>query len=206
MCPICVIGGVLLILWAYCAIMTEEMTEISSKQAARCRPLAFRKRERLRHRNAVTRLFEEGKSEYAYPLRMFWLVLGRDQMESMFHGSVPRDVDRLQMMVTVPKKKFKHAVDRVWLRRRIREAYRLNRLPLRDKVCGPDAGGAATDRFLQLAFIYVGAEKREYASVEKKMVKLLDKAAALLEGKDDKAGKEVAATSGPEHTDGYDKA
>lgn len=164
--------------------MSEERSDISPLKQVQGTPLTFRKRERLRHRNAVTRLFEEGKSEYAYPLRMFWLILTREQIRAMFHGSVPADLDPLQMMITVPKKKFKHAVDRVWLRRRIREAYRLNRLPLRDKIHAANRGDDDSDRFLQLAFIYVGAEKREYASIEKKMLKLLEKAASVLDGEE----------------------
>ena len=141
--------------------MSEERSDISPLNQVQGAPLTFRKRERLRHRNAVTRLFEEGKSEYAYPLRMFWLILTREQVRAMFHGSVPADLDPLQMMITVPKKKFKHAVDRVWLRRRIREAYRLNRLPLRDKIHAANRGDDDSDRFMQLAFIYVGGERRE---------------------------------------------
>ncbi len=43
----------------------------------------------------------------------------------------PADVGALQMLVTVPKKKRRRAVDRVLMRRRIREAYRINRRPLR---------------------------------------------------------------------------
>lgn len=164
--------------------MSEERSDISPLKQTQGAPLTFRKRERLHHRNAVTRLFEEGKSEYAYPLRMFWLILTREQVRAMFHGSVPADLDPLQMMITVPKKKFKHAVDRVWLRRRIREAYRLNRLPLRDKVHAANRGDDGADRFMQLAFIYVGAEKREYASIEKKMMKLLTKAASVLDSEE----------------------
>lgn len=164
--------------------MSEERSDISPLNQVQGASLSFRKRERLRHRNAVTRLFEEGKSEYAYPLRMFWLILTREQVRAMFHGSVPADLDPLQMMITVPKKKFKHAVDRVWLRRRIREAYRLNRLPLRDKIHAANRGDDDSDRFMQLAFIYVGGERREYASIEKKMMKLLEKAASAMDGND----------------------
>lgn len=149
--------------------------------------LTFSKCERLRHRCAVTRLFDEGESEYAYPLRMFYLTVDEAELDRMFHGYVPADMAHLQMMVTVPKKKFKHAVDRVWLRRRIRESYRLNRLPLRATVQADAAG-----RYLLLAFIYVGAEKRGYESINKKMVKLLDKAAAIFNPPKETENKEAA--------------
>lgn len=148
--------------------------------------LTFRKRERLRHRSAVTALFDRGDSEYAYPLRMFSLVLSAEQIRQMHHGYIPRNADTLQMMVTVPKKKFKHAVDRVWLRRRIREAYRLHRISLRDFLHAENEKSPGEERYMLLAFIYVGSEKREYASIEKKMVKLLEKAKSLLTPKEDK--------------------
>lgn len=164
--------------------MNEEAADILT--IAQNAPLTFRKRERLRHRSAVTTLFDEGKSEYAYPLRMFYLVLSAEQVSQMYHGRIPSEVDALQMMITVPKKKFKHAVDRVWLRRRIREAYRLNRLSLRDFLHAENEKGMNEARYMFLAFIYVGAEKRGYASIEKKMKKLLDKAKSFLAGEDEK--------------------
>lgn len=167
-------------------LMTVITENISTEETATPKPdgevrLTFPKGERLRHRCVVTRLFEEGGGEYAYPLRMFSQLLTRAQLSAMFHGRVPSDIQPLQMMITVPKKKFKHAVDRVWLRRRIREAYRLNRRELRELVDRHNSGHSDDDMFLQLAFIYVGGERREYASIEKKMLKLLNKAKELIE-------------------------
>ncbi len=94
----------------------------------------------------------------------------------MFKGELPSGFARRQMMVTVPKKKFRHAVDRVWLRRRVREAYRLHRRDITDEALS----AAPDDTVLMLAFIYVGAEKAPFATIEKKMVRLLGKAAAML--------------------------
>ncbi|MCM1320328.1 MAG: ribonuclease P protein component [Muribaculaceae bacterium] len=138
--------------------------------------LTLRKSERLHHHTLVEQLFNHGESLYAYPLRMFCIVRTKAQMQELFHGILPSDIDRLQMMITVPKKKFKHAVDRVWVRRRIREAYRLHRSALKQKLYDDEH-----NRYLLLAFIYAGDTKREYAAIEKKMIKLLDKAALLIE-------------------------
>jgi len=137
--------------------------------------LTLRKGERLHHTPLVQRLFANGVSTYAYPLRMFHLRVGARQMQEMFHGRIPRELGPLQVMVIVPKKKFRHAVDRVWLRRRIREAYRLGRLPLKEaftRYCPGD--------FLLLAFIYVDSQRREYASIERKMDKLLSRLSCTL--------------------------
>lgn len=159
--------------------------------------LTFRKGERLHHHALVEQLFDKSESVYAYPLRMFWIVCERERIHSLFHGTIPSQLDCLQMMVTVPKKKFKHAVDRVWLRRRIREAYRLHRHSLKQKLLDDPQG-----RFMQLAFIYVGDSKREYASIEKKMKKLLEKAATLLDPSSQSAIQSAEAETSSETQEG----
>ena len=85
------------------------------------------KTEKLCSRTAIERLFASGESSVAYPLRM---VTG----ESSRQAGAPA-----QFMITVPKKKIRKAVGRVLMRRRIREAYRLNRqlfVPLGTKYIG----------------------------------------------------------------------
>lgn len=128
--------------------------------------MRLRKAERLRSRTAVLRLFDKGKSVYAFPLRMIYVTHTPQEMAEMYRGQTPADMGLRQMLITVPKKKFRHAVDRVWLRRRIREAYRLNRDAIR-----PDA--LPEGEYIQMAFIYVGDKKVEYGVIEKKMRKLL---------------------------------
>jgi len=80
------------------------------------------------------------------------------------------------MLVTVPKKKRRRAVDRVLMRRRIREAYRINRRPLEDLACS-----CPGIRTLQLAFIYLKNENADYAEIERKMRALLAKVAVALD-------------------------
>ncbi len=72
----------------------------------------------------------------------------------------------LKMAVTVPKRQFKCAVDRNHLKRKVREAYRLNRAPLQDKL-------SSSSNHLILMFIYVGKGMEEYSVIEKAMKKLL---------------------------------
>lgn len=69
----------------------------------------------------------------------------------------------VQFLVSVPKKRLRHAVDRVLMRRRIREAYRLQRQNL------PVPDGLMVD----VAFMYVGKGLEPYALVERAMKKLL---------------------------------
>lgn len=81
------------------------------------------------------------------------------------------------MMVTVPKKKRRRAVDRVRMRRLIRETYRLNRRELcLDADANPDI---AT---LSLAFVYIHTANLDYATVEEKMKAALSKLRKKIRG------------------------
>lgn len=140
------------------------------------RRLTLRKGEKLRHRSLVEPLFLEGENIYEFPLRLTWRILDADALSKSFRDCVPDRIDPLQMLITVPKKKRRHAVDRVLMRRRIREAYRLNRLALRDAVeRNPNV------RTLGMAIIYIHQENLPYAVIEKRMKSLFRKLAARLE-------------------------
>lgn len=130
----------------------------------------FPKSQRLHHRNLVNRLFEGGETKYAHPLRMTYKISTEEEILQVFSNSIPADISQLQMMVTVPKKKFRHAVDRVFLRRRIREAYRLNRAELQQAVAN-----CQRKIYLSVSFIYIGDKKLQYADIETKMKALLNK-------------------------------
>lgn len=104
------------------------------------------KSERLCSTAAIDALFASGKGALAYPLRML---------------AAPAGAPRSRFVIVVPKKRLRHAVDRVLMRRRIREAYRLNR--------PADAPAEARD----LAFIYVADTTIDYHRVEAAMKRLL---------------------------------
>ena len=78
------------------------------------------KKEKLCGQLAVEALFDRTNPEIgsalAYPLRMVWLPNPRRH----------NDAD-IRFAIVVPKRRLRHAVDRVTMRRRIREAYRLSR-------------------------------------------------------------------------------
>ena len=115
---------------------------------------SLHKTEKLCSRNAVNRLFAEGKPAKAYPLRAVYA-------ESRRTYGAPA-----QFMITIPKKKIRKAVGRVLLRRRVREAYRLNRnllLPLLE----------STGKKVDIAFIYVSDEEKSYHSIEKRVQAIL---------------------------------
>jgi ribonuclease P protein component len=92
----------------------------------------------------------------AYPLRMVW---NANQNRTKPSG--------IQFLISIPKKKIRHAVNRVAMRRRVREAYRLNR----HLVTLPQSIPA-----LDIAFIYVSDQTSNSARIHASMVKLLQRA------------------------------
>ena len=75
------------------------------------------------------------------------------------------------MMITIPKKKIKLAVNRVLLRRRIREAYRLHRGERLATALG------AAPVALDVAFLYLATSIEPYRVIEAKVCDLLDRIA-----------------------------
>ncbi len=76
----------------------------------------FTKEERLRSRLLIGRIFADGSSFFLFPLAIHYLELPA--------GILPFPA---QMTISVAKKRFKRAVDRNLLKRRLRELYRLNK-------------------------------------------------------------------------------
>ncbi len=122
--------------------------------------LTLRKSSKLRHRTLVQDLFQKGKSVYSGPLRVTFRALSQEELESSFRVCVPDLMGPVQFMITVPKKKRRHAVDRVLMRRRIREAFRLQWHPLRKAIeADPDI------RTLSLAIVYMHTENSDMGAI-----------------------------------------
>jgi ribonuclease P protein component len=79
---------------------------------------SFRKDEILRKKKLIDNLFAGGTSFFNYPFKIFWLAV---PLETPFPA---------QILISVSKRAFKHAVDRNRVRRQIREAYRKNKFQL----------------------------------------------------------------------------
>ena len=122
---------------------TKEINDTSER-------LTLRKSAKLRHRTLVQELFKKGKSVYSGPIRMTFRALSDEELKGSFKESVPDLLGPVQFMITVPKKKRRHAVDRVLMRRRIREAFRLQWHPLRQRIQTDPA-----IRTLSLAIVYM---------------------------------------------------
>lgn len=127
--------------------------------------LRLYKKEKLCSEVAISQLFSRNNdtsSALRHPLRAVW------RMNPSRKSDAP-----LAFVISVPKKRLRHAVDRVTMRRRIREAYRLSRLrfPLPD--------GLRVD----VAFIYVSDRLKPYAAIEASIIELLGKIQAEHETK-----------------------
>ncbi len=136
--------------------------------------MTLRKSAKLRHRTLVQNLFQKGKSVYSGPIRITFRALSQEELEGSFRMCIPDLMGPVQMMITVPKKKRRHAVDRVLMRRRIREAFRLQWHPLR-KMIQEDTN----IRTLSLAIVYMHNENSDmesiYASVGSALSKIRKK-------------------------------
>ena len=72
------------------------------------------KKERLKSKKLIGKLFEEGKSIKKYPFRLIYLIQDKTSFKI-----------KPQASFSVPKRNFKKAVDRNRIKRLIKEAYRL---------------------------------------------------------------------------------
>lgn len=129
----------------------------------------FPKSERLRHKTLVDNLFAKGTSIYEFPLRAIWRPLTQEELQASFKVEVPDRIAPLQVMITVPKKKRRHAVDRVLMRRRVRECWRLQRRELRRAV------EQSPLRSVSVALVYMSDANLPSAKIAAKMSRIIAK-------------------------------
>lgn len=130
--------------------------------------LRFRKPCKLRHKALVDPLFSGGESKYGYPLRVVWRKVDDTALQKAFRPGFMPKLGRVQMLVSVPKRKLHRAVDRVLMRRRIREAFR-RLLPALEAA----AGEKEDIDTLSIAVVYIAAKPEPYELVERRLAKLL---------------------------------
>ena len=118
----------------------------------------FKKAERINSQLVIDKLFGGGNTAMSvFPLRAIYMI------ESLDGGPVP-----VRVLVSVPKKRFKHAVDRNRMKRQVREAYRLNKHEL--YTLAEEKG-----LLVSIAFICITDELVETSKVEKSMKKILSR-------------------------------
>ena len=120
----------------------------------------FSKRERMVSNLLIEALFDSGKSRSvsAFPLRAVYQTTERRE------GSAP-----VQVLISVPKKRFHHAVDRNRVKRQIREAYRRHKELLWQQI--PD------DKMVLLGFVWLSDRHSPTVEVERRLVSILQRIA-----------------------------
>ncbi len=117
----------------------------------------YPKNEKLKSKITIDLLFAEGKSVSKYPLRLVFV-------ESDY-GIEKESEQKIKMGVSVSKKYFKHAVDRNYFKRVLRETYRLNKHLLVENLEKPYA----------FMFFYQTKDRLSYEEINTKTVQLFEK-------------------------------
>ena len=116
------------------------------------------KSERLCSKKLIERLFGGGNKSFpAFPLRVVYMPLAPE--ENTADASI---------LISVPKKRFKHAVKRNQVKRQVREAYRHNTHILLDALKAQE-----TPTSMILAFIWLDNKIHSTEEVAYKVKKLL---------------------------------
>ena len=124
----------------------------------------FCKSERLNSKLIIDKLFAGGNSSFTvFPLRVVYMktkktVSGNGQ-------TIPASI-----LISVPKKRFHHAVDRNRVKRLVRESYRLNKSILWEALEDKDYG-------VTLAFVCMTDTLPDFKHMEKCVAKILRRVA-----------------------------
>ncbi|MDX1762671.1 MAG: ribonuclease P protein component [Christiangramia sp.] len=112
---------------------------------------SFGRKEKLKSQVMIDRLFAEGNSVKKFPLRLVYLPI-EEPSEKLN-----------KVAVSVPKRNFKRAVDRIKIKRLMREAYRKNKYLVTNNLAGK----------YSLMLIYTGREIWSYTELFRSSEELL---------------------------------
>jgi ribonuclease P protein component len=109
----------------------------------------FRSSERIKSKKIAKELFEEGSSFFVYPFVV------RHKLAN---------ISQAQVLISTPKKKLRRAVDRNLTKRRIREAYRINKFLLAD---------FPSSNSIVFSLVYVAGKPLDFHLIEEKLKEVL---------------------------------
>jgi ribonuclease P protein component len=164
----------------------------------------FPKAEKLKSRKQIDLLFQGGKSFIAAPVKCYYRVdeltsLAIDELidvktetaniqsHEFVHGkhqtsnikrqtsNVKRQTSNLLAGVSVSKRNFKHSVDRNRIKRLLREAYRLHKYTLLEKL-------QTQNKSLEVFFVFTDKTLPDFAVVEDKMKYCIRRLGKIVEG------------------------
>ena len=121
----------------------------------------FKRENHLKSKRIIDSLFLSGKALNKSPFRL----LLSEVNDSDFEG--------VQVMISVPKRRFKLAVTRNRIRRQISEAYRLNSRELQQQI-------ELEKKHLAMAIIYLGKKEPSFSLIQEKMIAALNELSSTL--------------------------
>ena len=117
----------------------------------------FRKSERLCSKRQIEYLFAKGEKMIIFPFSVYWCVCDNDETPVF-----------AQVLISVSKRKMKHAVDRNHTKRVIRECYRLHKEQLYKVL-------SEKNYKILLSISYLQDKRRYFPSMEQKYMRMLDR-------------------------------
>ncbi|PVX51885.1 ribonuclease P protein component [Balneicella halophila] len=114
----------------------------------------FTKGERLRKKQHLDALFQSNESFIEFPFRVVYCKIPTN------------DISPVKVLISVPKRRIKKAVDRNLLKRRTREAYRISKESLCQHI------GNIGDTYA-IGLVYVGNEILPYSTILKSVAVII---------------------------------
>jgi len=124
---------------------------------------SYNKQEKLKSRKLIEQLFAEGKSFVVHPIKVTYMLIENSLLNTP-----------IQISVGVSKRNFKNATDRNRIKRLLREAYRLNKLPLHQHLQN-------TNKQIAVFIFYIDKEITELSTLQQKFLLMNEKLIKLLD-------------------------
>ena len=121
---------------------------------------SFHKQERLNNKKRINQLFRSGKFFSQEPFQIYWLETKQEK-------------NIIELLVSVPKKNIKFAVNRNIIKRMVKEAYRLNKKALQEQV-------NREKKSFSVAIIYMNNKIPSYLYVEKKIKLIIERFTTII--------------------------
>ncbi len=113
----------------------------------------FKKEERLFEKKLIDRLFKEGNNFFQFPFKVVYLRLDEPA------------VYLAKILISVPKRNFKRAVDRNRIKRLVREAYRRNKF-----ILNTTEKNEYKSKIYVIGFIYTARQLISFSEIERKII------------------------------------
>lgn len=110
----------------------------------------------------IEELYAKGKLVKAFPIRILYLLDENSPSDALANGA--EDTPMFKVLFSAPKRKFKHAHDRNYIKRLLREILRLNKHELEQLL-------TQQNKKLIFSITFVATERPDYKFLEQKFLK-----------------------------------